>query len=305
MTQLKIAKGVAAHKRRVPPFDVRAYAMSTDPTLALTPRPVPVGRRLPLAGDEAERFLRIVAGAQAIERHYHLYLWLKGELQEFLPHEILISAWGDFSSWSLKLDIISALPGVRTGKLSECSIDDFLGALYARWTNQGRQPLVLKPAEVLAEPLTCRCGLHGALREMRWLLVHGVHDARDGHDSLYVALNRTAFAKGALKERLPVLVDALMGQIDMAFRRVKAMPVRAAKGGEKDWLDLSGREQEILDGICRGKSNSDIAAALDISPFTVKNHVQRIFRKIGVNNRTQAATKYNSALQELRRFLTP
>jgi len=50
--------------------------------------------------------------------------------------------------------------------------------------------------------------------------------------------------------------------------------------------------------MCRGKTNLEIAAALDISPFTVKNHVQRIFRKIGVTNRTQAAARYADALRE-------
>jgi len=52
-----------------------------------------------------------------------------------------------------------------------------------------------------------------------------------------------------------------------------------------------------------GKTNLDIAAVLDISPFTVKNHVQRIFRKIGVSNRTHAAANYNQASQELRESL--
>jgi DNA-binding CsgD family transcriptional regulator len=41
-----------------------------------------------------------------------------------------------------------------------------------------------------------------------------------------------------------------------------------------------------------------IAAALEISPFTVKNHVQRIFRKIGVTNRTQAAARYTEAVRQ-------
>jgi len=67
---------------------------------------------------------------------------------------------------------------------------------------------------------------------------------------------------------------------------------------EGNVLDLSTREMEVLDALCRGRTNLEIAAALDISPFTVKNHVQRIFRKIGVTNRTQAAARYTEAVRQ-------
>jgi two-component system response regulator DegU len=51
---------------------------------------------------------------------------------------------------------------------------------------------------------------------------------------------------------------------------------------------LSDREAEILAKIGEGMSNKDIAAALSISPNTVKNHVKGVMRKLAVNNRTQA-----------------
>ena len=54
------------------------------------------------------------------------------------------------------------------------------------------------------------------------------------------------------------------------------------------------REREILTRIAAGSTNSDIALSLDISLFTVKNHLKRIFRKIGVSNRTQAAARYQA-----------
>jgi DNA-binding CsgD family transcriptional regulator len=59
---------------------------------------------------------------------------------------------------------------------------------------------------------------------------------------------------------------------------------------------LSAREQEVLGRLSRGSTNSDIAETLGISLFTVKNHLKRIFRKIGVTNRTQAAARYSEAL---------
>ena len=53
--------------------------------------------------------------------------------------------------------------------------------------------------------------------------------------------------------------------------------------------ELSNREQEVLDLIAMGKTNSDIAKALFISVRTVKFHVSSILTKLNVRNRTEAA----------------
>ena len=51
---------------------------------------------------------------------------------------------------------------------------------------------------------------------------------------------------------------------------------------------LSDREMEVLSCVVGGKSNKEIASLLGISHQTVKNHVTSIFRKFGVEDRTQA-----------------
>jgi len=52
---------------------------------------------------------------------------------------------------------------------------------------------------------------------------------------------------------------------------------------------LTEREKQVLRLVCDGLSNSQIATRLAISPETVKSELKRIFRKIDVRNRTQAA----------------
>jgi DNA-binding NarL/FixJ family response regulator len=52
---------------------------------------------------------------------------------------------------------------------------------------------------------------------------------------------------------------------------------------------LSVREREVLAMLALGLSNGEIARELFVSSDTIKSHVRRLFRKLGVTNRTQAA----------------
>lgn len=59
---------------------------------------------------------------------------------------------------------------------------------------------------------------------------------------------------------------------------------------DKDKIDsLTSRELEVLIQVANGMYNKEIAASLNISERTVKNHLSNIFRKIDVYDRTQAA----------------
>jgi DNA-binding NarL/FixJ family response regulator len=53
--------------------------------------------------------------------------------------------------------------------------------------------------------------------------------------------------------------------------------------------NLTLREKEVLRLVCDGLTNAEIASKLTVSRETIKSELKRIFRKIGVANRTQAA----------------
>ena len=55
--------------------------------------------------------------------------------------------------------------------------------------------------------------------------------------------------------------------------------------------DLTERQREVLNLLTEGKSNKEIARALELSPNTVKIHVRDVLKTLGVNNRTKAALR--------------
>lgn len=65
--------------------------------------------------------------------------------------------------------------------------------------------------------------------------------------------------------------------------------VREMAGFEKSQIlsDLSERETEVLEALCQGMSNKEIAEVMFVSPETVKSHVSTIISKFGVKDRTQ------------------
>ncbi len=211
-------------------------------------------------------------------------------------HQMLIAAWGDFQRWNVKCEVALYHARARAANERGCALDDVLRDAYAHWLRGGREPLVLGAAALGALRKPCNCALHTALRGMRSGLVHGMRDKLSGRDSLYIALAaQSLFALGG-DIRFVSLAHLLLWQLEFAWRRLAAFRLQDLPAAEA--IDLSAREREILAGLSRGSTNQEIAESLGISLFTVKNHVKRILKKLGVSNRTQAAARFNQALMQ-------
>jgi two-component system NarL family response regulator len=89
-----------------------------------------------------------------------------------------------------------------------------------------------------------------------------------------------------------VLHDELLKAIRAVHAGERYLPasVAAALAAQFPRSDLSAREVQVLELIVRGLANKQIAYNLSIAEHTVKNHVKSILSKLGVQDRTQAAT---------------
>lgn len=79
-------------------------------------------------------------------------------------------------------------------------------------------------------------------------------------------------------------------QIDewLAAQLLQEFTEHASSDNERD-ANLSAREYEILTWVAEGLTNREIARQLDISEYTVKNHLKNLFQKLHINNRVQLA----------------
>jgi DNA-binding CsgD family transcriptional regulator len=74
--------------------------------------------------------------------------------------------------------------------------------------------------------------------------------------------------------------------------------VQAGKdSGQRDIHRLSAREMEVMSLIADGQTNGEIAARLFLAEKTVKNHVRRIYSKLGVASRPAAIAYWRAAVE--------
>jgi transcriptional regulator EpsA len=216
----------------------------------------------------------------------HFFSWTQGLLQSLIRHELLVCTLCLGKPPAFRADGFSmTTPDPST--LSDIFLRDtsVAPALLKAWEERRFQPLTW---DVTTTPL----GSGAFTREIErlggtQLLVHGVHDA----DGRALTLFTFACRPGSIGARQTYLAQLLTPALHASWVRTQLQrtPTSADKASNQGVLTV--RELDILKWIYLGKSNFEIGAILKISPLTVKNHVQKILRKLNVVNRTQAIGK--------------
>jgi len=110
----------------------------------------------------------------------------------------------------------------------------------------------------------------------------------DGDEDIFRALQAGARAYLLKGMTVEVLVSTIRS---VHAGKSCIPPVIAQRLAERMSTEqLTQREQDVLEQIVKGKSNKEIGTELDISEATVKTHINNLLGKLGVTDRTQAAT---------------
>jgi len=238
-----------------------------------------------------EEIFNALSSAKAVTSHLDFFVWLQTEVCKYLPHEVLLTSWGNFQTGELNYDAASSLPGIDTGHFySIPDIGKLMSKIYFLTAVNGSGHMVLEgPGDVLPNrPYNAYSQvLEFVGKGTKSALAYVVPDGRYEEDSLYVF-----FSREAQLEIDSLTLDLLMPHVDSAIRRIKSLsPDQMMQADRRELAPeslLSDREQQVVYWVGRGKSNQEIGTILGISHNTVKNHLKHIFSKMGVTARSQA-----------------
>jgi transcriptional regulator EpsA len=200
-----------------------------------------------------------------------------------LPHRVLVCLQFGVGGALARLECLhgTVLPPAAQHALTDAQ--DGLALRIARHCAQGgRLPALIDVGAPARQPLdgfraeVARAGFDS-------VLVHGTGPTSAGGSVflLFGLLTRP-------DARHAYFLELLLPYLHLALGRLP--PARMAEGGAPA-RPLSARETEIIGWLRAGKSNDEMGRILGISALTVKNHLQRIYRTLGVSNRAHALAR--------------
>jgi transcriptional regulator EpsA len=245
---------------------------------------------------DEENLLRAIEFSLPIRRRNQFFLWSQGILQALIPHEVLFCAYGVPARKPFITDKYTTRPFPEPLYKEICNASEgLLITSHAEWEKCGNTPLLICPERGHAW-LMDRFGALLDRHELVNCAVHGMPPFNGGAGSFF------CFARmpGPLSPRHAYLLEIILPYLHVAYVRtlinendlpeepiVRQAPIPVESALSKS---VTGREIQILQWMQEGKSNREIGEILKISPFTVKNHVQNILKKLNVKNRTQAVS---------------
>lgn len=236
-------------------------------------------------------FMEIVETSLRVTRRDQLFSWLQGSFQYLFPHEVMICGISTYAGEEFNFESFSSIRYPEScAKAATCARDGVVWRAMSIW-QRVRRPVILGggllPGDYgnfLVPFADAEANLNEV--ELHNIVAHGM-GGQNGSVSTFFCFSRVPQQPGKTHARL---LELLMPYLHSALVRVSGQSGSAHTG------QITEREREVLQWLKTGKTNWEIAQILGISPYTVKNHVQNILRKLNVQNRSLAAVKANNFL---------
>jgi len=239
-------------------------------------------------------FMEVIEESLRVSHRTHLFNWLQRGLQYLIGHEVMIYGLRSSDSEVYEFEYFTTsryfgdeqfhnVINKETGLVQQaqvawqtCNVPVFVTTTH-------------EPMEYSNYSLQKADELRMKQSELKQFVVHGFGDKRT-RISTSVMFGRLS---APVHEVTAHLLELIMPHLHCAIVKVHANrgAVQVSVNHDDLLKTITKREIEVLQWLHLGKTNWEISAILAISPLTVKNHVQNIIRKLGVENRGQAALK--------------
>jgi DNA-binding NarL/FixJ family response regulator len=142
--------------------------------------------------------------------------------------------------------------------------------------------------------IDCTAQLKQLLPALQIIVLTVYEDTDTIFDALRAGACGYLLKRSSPQQILNAIQDILQGGAPMtsAIARKLVNVFQAPVAPSSAATALSPREREVLDLLAQGLSNKEIGAKLNLSPFTVKNYLARVFEKLHVRCRTEAVMAY-------------
>ena len=122
-----------------------------------------------LPSGELRAYQEAIARSLEVRSHFDVMVWLMGDMQRYIPHDVMISAWGNFETGNVQHDDVSAIQGVRSTNSDAAVLNPFLVEVFQRWSKLKKQPYTLRPeiGGFLGAVAGTHCAVGEAVQKMR------------------------------------------------------------------------------------------------------------------------------------------
>lgn len=240
-----------------------------------------------LEGEDQGRLISIVNGSLRVLNKHQFYSWAQCEIQYLIPHEILICGIWVGSDPQPRFYNFSSTRDFQSEQLSELCHPEtgLMMEMIARAHESGTGCIVSREITIGDCDQAWVAGVER--HELSSIAAHGLRGP-DGRLKSYFCFARL---NGTLCNRLLYLLEVLLPILDATLGRIVARQLVSIEPIQAEIAILGVREIQIINLIKVGKTNQVIAGELFISPWTVKNHVQNIMKKLQVKTRGHAVTR--------------
>lgn len=235
---------------------------------------------------EQEHLLHVIEASLQVRDPRQFFLWSQGQFQALLPHRVMVCLQFGVNDELLHAECLHSAVLDHGLRARLCGGERSLALRLARHCRASGTLSAMLDADADAD--ADAAGLATFQAELQKegfdnLLLHASEQLPGG--SSFFLLLGLPFRPGS---RHAYFFQLLLPHLHLSLQRL-GIHGYASQGAPL--RPVSAREAQILYWLREGKSNDEIGMILGISGLTVKNHLQRLYKLLGVSNRTHAIAR--------------